>query len=345
MSESSKREMELANFVCKFGSKNLVDYLEDFFLPGVFSGNVRTWGKTSYHLRNLAFEKIDVQGESHYVIYGRFVKNLVLKREQVLEKGRLRKDRAELASAPSAIFLLVLESHRLLYIPETTHAPRIDELANTIQWVVSRFVSGLEEEYKAEVKQKKSQGEDVEELSKLELKVRFPRPAIRATALASKESLRSFISRYSVLKKMQVKVLETNHEIDWDQLFLDVRESGKRLDSSTTEVKYENKTGGLNTETAADHITDIAEQGNHEITLKGLDRAGEELNGNNLEMQLRVPIHISRTNDLEEDASNMIEKYADLIKKKTIQLGEGANGITAKLQGIYSRWKRALDSE
>lgn len=66
-------------------------------------------------------------------IAGRFIKNTELSREQYEnDKGELIRDTQGMPSAPSAIFVLMLNSHRLLYVAETKFAPNLNTFKATV---------------------------------------------------------------------------------------------------------------------------------------------------------------------------------------------------------------------
>ena len=86
-------------------------------------------------------------------ITGKFIKNTIISREQFEnDKGEIVIDPKGLASAPSSLFVLMLNSHRLLFVHETKDAPNIHNLKSTIisflRSELNKYSSSLEEEEK-----------------------------------------------------------------------------------------------------------------------------------------------------------------------------------------------------
>jgi len=129
-----------ANFICKFGDKNLLDYAEEVVIPAFTRDTyVRSFGdRTHYHFYEVELLNLAEQGKYPiWVLAGRFIKDTELRREQIFdeEKG-LIKDEQSMQSAPSAFFILILNNHRLIYFPETAHAPDLSAFKSTVRAAV-----------------------------------------------------------------------------------------------------------------------------------------------------------------------------------------------------------------
>jgi hypothetical protein len=117
-----------ANFVCKFGEeKALLDYAKEIVLPAFFDDTyIRSYGKKAQFFFYEVQQVVLNEDKDNPIlgIAGRFIKNTYLAREQIFdpEKGIVA-DAASIQSSPSASFLLILNNHRLVYFPETAHAP------------------------------------------------------------------------------------------------------------------------------------------------------------------------------------------------------------------------------
>ena len=123
-----------ANFICRFGDeKVLLDYAEEIVIPAFTHDTyVRSYGKhTHYHFYKVKFVKLDeIAGIPVFALAGRFVKDTMLTRHQVFEEQvGLIQDEQEMRSSPSAFFVLILNNHRLIYFPETPHAPEFNSFA------------------------------------------------------------------------------------------------------------------------------------------------------------------------------------------------------------------------
>ncbi|MFT3783555.1 MAG: hypothetical protein QM790_16195 [Nibricoccus sp.] len=316
---NSEREMELANFVCKFREKNLLDYI-DYFAAAMRSPGVRKWGSTTYLLQGVEFKQITSDGVTFTVCFGRIVKQMVLRREQILVRGVLKAAPGHLDTAPSAIFAIVLENHRLLYTPETQYAPNIHEFAHALKTIVRNHIRQAEQTLREERQALKKAGVPVEKIPPEEWAAKFPVVDIRATPIASNDSIAAFLGRFSVLKTLQIKLLETNHEVDYEQMWGGVRDASNSVGSQSTEVMFKNKAEGLNTDAAQQQISGVANQGNHEVNLSGTDRRGAVLKGNNEHMRFRTVINL--TKDIAADAASMVGKFVSLLKDGTVAVQE-----------------------
>lgn len=312
---NSEREMELANFVCKFREKNLLDYV-DYFADAMRSQGVRKWGSTTYLFQGVEFKQIASDGEIFTVCFGRIIKQMVLRREQILVRGVLKAAPGQLDTAPSSLFAIVLENHRLLYTPETQYAPNVHEFAHAVKSIVRNHIRRAEQAFREERRALKTAGIPVEKIPQEEWAAKFPSVDVRATPIASNDSIAAFLGRFSVLKTLQITLLETNHEVDYEKMWGGIRDAGNSVGSKSTEVMFKNKTAGLNAETAQQQISGVANQGNHEVNLSGTDRRGAMLKGNNEHMRFRTVINV--TKDIAADAATMVEKFVSLVKDGTV---------------------------
>src|ERR1700723_2454744 len=126
-----------ANFICRFGDqKVLLDYAKEIVLPAFFDDTyIRSYGKKAQFFFH-EVEQVVLNGDKENPILGisgRFIKNTYLTREQIFdpEKGIVL-DPANIQSSPSAFFLLILNNHRLIYFPETAHAPDLKTFRATL---------------------------------------------------------------------------------------------------------------------------------------------------------------------------------------------------------------------
>lgn len=133
----AKGTLEIANFTCKFGEhKNLMDYAEEIVIPAFLDINLKRAGighQPSYFFLDTKLVNVtDDDGKSVIAIAGRFIKDTLLVREQYFDTNKgLVSDEDEMRSSPSAIFVLTLDDHKLLYFGEKQHAPPIAQFGIT----------------------------------------------------------------------------------------------------------------------------------------------------------------------------------------------------------------------
>jgi hypothetical protein len=131
-----------ANFVCRFGGKKvLLDYAKEIVLPAFTDDKlVRSYGETDFFFYEVKVEKLGGTRRQPLVgVTGRFIKNTQLVREQIFDQRKgIVHDEAALASAPSVFFILILNDHRLIYYPETAHAPNLKTFQATALFFLKR---------------------------------------------------------------------------------------------------------------------------------------------------------------------------------------------------------------
>ena len=143
-------------------------------------------------------------------VAGRFVRQTKLKRSQVFtEDHQLREDQRELDSAPSSLFLLILNNHRLLFCREMAGAPTLQQFLSTSRYCLAQaHKTYIDEELK---KLSFSSVNDKASARKL-LLFDTPYPSLRITPLLDGGELSIYINRFSIINKLTVKLLRTNRE-------------------------------------------------------------------------------------------------------------------------------------
>src|SRR5687767_8238987 len=126
----SVTRVSFANLICTFGNKGLLEYAESSVIPAFTDPTLnRRYGThTSYFFHDVSLLRIEQPGEPVPLlcVYGKFVHNTMLRRTQVYRPAQgLAPDVAEMESAPSAFFVLILNNHKLAYAHETPFAPSI----------------------------------------------------------------------------------------------------------------------------------------------------------------------------------------------------------------------------
>lgn len=287
----TERTLEMANLICRFGEKKvLLDMLHEIVLPAFLDGTLRrSYDDTSYLFYDVELVVLDSEN-SILGIAGRFIKDTVLERDQILDgdKGLIH-DNQKMRTSPSAVFLLILNNHRLLYVKETKNAPGLETFRATAQkflWIKHRnYINALYE--KNQVARKADQ--NVPHISKTDLNIATPRPSVELVPIGSKESLASFLEQFQTLKSVEVQLLDTNSEIDNAPFFEKVREQKDAIGSKKTIVRHTNPEG-LDKDVAIEQLSVAAPQGNYQIRFDGLDDAGDRLKGNNEDFKVKTPI-------------------------------------------------------
>lgn len=222
----TKGRLEFANFICRFGEDRvLLDFVEEIIIPAFVSVELERLTATSkYFFHDVQIVQLGTRSNPIIGIAGRFIKDMTLSREQVFDprNRRLISDRREIQSAPSSVFLLILNNHKLLFLRETQQAPGLVSFETTIKYFIQQkhneFVESL---YQA------NQEASVSRRSLLE---QYPRPTIEIVALASGATLEEFIGRFNILENIKIKLLATNNEIDNNEFFDGIRVGQRHVD-------------------------------------------------------------------------------------------------------------------
>ncbi len=338
----SVKQVSFANFICKFGEeKNLLDVAEQIVLPAFLEcSNLspRSYEDTTYFFYQTSLLNFGSASAPLLAIAGRFVKDTTLRREQIFTPGRgLVKTSGKLDSSPSAIFVLLLNSHKLIYYPETAHSPSLSSFRSTAYSYIRQSQNKfIDEEY---LRQKYHRNSLIEfgaeapsRVTKRQLWDEYPFPSLEVVPIPSALSLSDFVRRYKQLSSISLRVLQTNSELDNSNLLKAIRKTGGQLGAKNSQITHsagENK--GLDKNEAIDQLKAIALDGNVDVKLSGKDQSGNKLIGNNDEFKLRVTIDevssdvkvaaLQLNNVLDKEIANSNIKLAtDLDTIKTEQI-------------------------
>lgn len=132
-----QHDLSFANFILRFGiDEVLLNHAEEIVLPAFLNDdNVRRYGETEYRIYNAKLRTLpSTDSKLVLAITGHFVKDTKLRRQQIFRQGQgLVANSAEIESAPSSFFVLILNNHRLLYFAETASAPTLDAFKATVE--------------------------------------------------------------------------------------------------------------------------------------------------------------------------------------------------------------------
>lgn len=136
------------NLTVRLSDKELLDLLEDFILPAIFSEKVKRNRSSQLRFMNCFVYTGKREDGPDNFIAGRFVKQMQLSREQIVDGEVLRNDFATLESAPSLFFLLNIETHVISVLPETSGAPSVREFCSLLKHNMLQ-VAGLDSQLRA----------------------------------------------------------------------------------------------------------------------------------------------------------------------------------------------------
>ncbi|TBW10014.1 hypothetical protein E0E50_10755 [Azotobacter chroococcum subsp. isscasi] len=323
----SKRErpIEMGNLVCKFGAQNLLDYFHTIVYPAFFDTElIRKYGDTKYFFNKVELITID----GRVLLVGRFIKDMILEREQVYNPAQgLVEDHEELQSSPSAIFVLILDIHRLIYLKETKFAPTLDNFKSTIESFIKakhkEYIDRLADESKVEGKV-----EGKRKTKKQLLSEHLP-PSLEIIPLTSARSVEDFVRQYEILSSVTYKFSDRNDEQDNEGFFRAVQRQKDEVGSKSTTIKHLSPEG-LDKEAVIGEVQAATAQGNQRVVMVGKDSLGNTLRGDNNDFQLKTTIEVS-SHTPSRVARNMFSKFLELVGDGLIQVGVPTKEVLAKL--------------
>lgn len=319
-----------SNFICHFGNeKALLDYAAEIVLPAFLDDSlVRSYGSTDFFFFEVELLCLnDEVQDPKLAIIGRFVKNTQLSREQIFhpQDGIIR-DEDAIDSAPSAFFVLILNNHRLIYLPETSHAPNLSAFRATIL----KFMNRKRTKYIDELYREQRQiGRRITKKSLYEI---HKKPSLDIVPISSDEQIENFVNRYRHLRKIEFKLINPNEELDGEEIFRDIREylDGLKPESAKIETK---SAEGLNIEEAVPRIKAATATTNQEVRLSGTDRQGNKLVGDNNQFQISTPIE-SFPATKAGLAKKLYGIFSEMVSSGSIRVGEQTNDVSEKISDL-----------
>lgn len=310
-----------------------MDYVDEIVIPAFTETRLpRKHGDTQYHFIDVELENVGSAHQPIVAITGRFVKQTVLRRTQILDpvKG-LSRDELAIESAPSAFFILRLDIHRLIYFAETPDAPDIKTFslaaATSIRAKYNQYID-------QEFDRQNSEGGRV---TKKALREENPPPTVVAIPLTTKSDVADFISRYSKLQSIHFQLVRPNDEMDGHSMWAALRATDEKLGAETTVVEHRN-TNGLNKAEAINEITAASETGNQIIKMNGLDEHGNRLRGNNETYQLSVPLAVV-PQDRPGLVKRLVSAFWSLVQAGDIKFDDTGGMKEAEMARLQQRYR------
>lgn len=332
------KRIEFANFTCTFGERlAMLDLFEEVIWPAFQPMSNTRWFKgTQFFLLDTQLIKVsDGQEHSIFCLSGRFVKNTKLKREQIFRREEgLIEDYTELETAPSSMFVLMLDNHRLLFVREVAGAPDLSTFRATAQRFLTKrhreYVLGLLEKNEREIKADNS----IQRETRKSLVEKYPYPDLRITPLTDKEELQTFLQRFHVIQELTIKLLRTNREdIDNDEFWNALDKTRGRMGSKGASLHFANVRDGLDDSEVFAQCNAASELGNSEIRLRGTDSHGGKLKGNNEDFQLSLETEdLSR--DIKEATPKLVEEFSGLVNSGVIESPKVGRQVLQKLHSL-----------
>lgn len=305
-------KLNFANISIRFGEKELLDYKELVTRAFLDPSKKRGYGATSYFFFQTKIDYLDPADPLSLAIFGRFVKDTVVSREQVYLSGRLQRDEYSIQNAPSAFFFLIAD-HRLIYVPETSFPPTLKSLESTLALFIKREFKVFVDEYYRVMKD-----QDTKFTRKKAFEHHIP-PTVRLVPLTSAESIDSFLARFTKLETLTVQLVERNQDMKNGDLFEKLVGKVEPLSPSSAKLEVRGSGEGLVLSEAADFVKETTEGGYEEVSLRGRGLAGEQLSGTNEDFKLQVSTSLDGLNDFAK-AAELVRIYSELKQSGSIRV-------------------------
>lgn len=338
------KRLEFGNFTLKFGEKKvLLDMFDEIVMPSFIEMKyVRKFSDSSeYFFLDTELIVLDDNAEEPILgITGRLVNNTKLKRDQVFTAGNLVDDKDEIESAPSSVFLLILNSHRLILTREVAGAPTIQNFQSISQYCLNQAYKDFINKKYDEADEARIKNPDIKRVTKKQLREDTPSPHLRITPLPDKESIENFIGRFKTINKLSIKLLPTNREeIDNDDFWATLDQGREDMgEDSTAKVEFTSNKTGLDNEQVLDKTTSATALGNSSVDLKGTDENGDSLKGNNDNFSLSIELdELSR--DVKKSAISQFKLFNNLADSGAITMPAVAQATLVAVKTLFGRFK------
>lgn len=333
----NKYRATFANFINRYGDEVLIDHLLDIVIPAFVDDSlVKSYGaNTNYYLYNIKVQDFsDDMNRPEVAIFGQYVKDTILSRTQIFnKKNGLVNDTASLQSSPSAFFVLMLSNHRLIYMPETQHAPSITSFKNTMR---SFFYKKWDKNIR-KLKKENDLNPDTLNVTLKDYRSKFSAPTLEIVPLTGFDSIEDFVGNFSKLKKIDIRVLTPNPDVDGQQLFDVFREKIEPLGPERSVITVANSKG-LDKNEVVNFIKDATEAGNQDVRLAGLDENNAKLSGDNDNFKVSVEVQDLPIRKADV-AKKLLLQFESLRRNGTIKSPVGDDGTLE----IINRFRNQLN--
>lgn len=330
------KDVEFGNLVVRFGEKVLLDHFDDIVYPAFLAKYVRNYSDTKYFFEKVALVHLGEDPDTKLpilVLVGRFIKDGVLRRDQVYADGAIQQKPGSMQSSPSALFMLILHNHRLVYLRETVDAPSKETFRTTLLQFLKRKHGQVLKDKKKEVDELHATRAARRPL-KDALEEKYGTPTVQLISLSSEGSVRDFINRYQTLSQVKITFTETNDENPMHDFFAQFKRAKEEVGSDSSSIVHHAK-NGLDKNQAIEQITEATEQGINEVRLTGVDDDGAKLLGNNVDFKLKKTIP-KVSSDTVKAANTLMKAFDGLLKDGIIKVEAVSKKVRRRIEEIFN---------
>lgn len=216
-------------------------------------------------------------------------------------------------TAPTSIFILLLETHRLIFCKELPGAPSIQNFESTCQKFLAIEHKTITDRLIQEATPKDQK--DPPRGIKKRINEAYPSPRLRITPLSDRQSLSDFLERFKKIDKVTIKLLPTNQEeIDNDSFWADLGRRKEEMGSTTTSIQFNGGKDGLVSEKVEDQVSSASGMGNSQVQIRGEDSQGDSIKGNNEDFSLSIEL-----SDLPKELSSATKQMLGSFVREALQ--------------------------
>jgi hypothetical protein len=331
----AKRDLQFGNFVCKMGpSSNMLD-MGDWPILIFQKGTERIRGRGEKRVRWLFH---DVQlvdlGDDVYGVAFEFVKDWTFRSDQHLDPltGEMVTRPSTYPTSPSALCLLVLNTHWLVYYPKTAYPPSMQELAATCEYLLRR----VRDDAIAAEARKQPHGERRRRREDLEKK--WPPPTVDIVPLATADELDAVIAKFKKIKSFTVRILSPNPSTykSGKELYEILDAQREAAAASNAQLVY--KGPELKKELVREEAADLISNPNVALGINGEDEDGNKLAQTKDAVSVRVPpdFEPGAPKEIAPDMYKALERVTEFYKIADDGRQHAAE-IAAKAKALYER--------
>lgn len=305
-------------------------------MPAFFNSQPRSYGKTSYHLFDLQLTSLGDDGREEPAIIGRFVQDSEITRSHTLAKDILVADPASMESATSARFVLILSSHTLIYIAETSYAPSLSKFRATMMMHILNAWKDRTDQMARDIKKSMS-GDRKISLKDARAKARqeLPLPTLEILELPSSARINDFLAQFDIIAQIKYRLIDPNHSSDFSKLIQQLRKAKEETGSKNLELIEKKPT---EIKAIARQLEDATADGNVEANITGKTKDGGRLSGSNENFSYSYELD-ELPQDLDKGARNAYAHLQKLIRTGVVRVSNAVGNSRRKFEDITRRAK------
>ncbi len=297
----------------------MLDCFLDYIYPAVTRGYVREYGDSTMFFYDTKVIQIRSDEENPLFLYGKFVKDTFIRREQVYVDGKLLQDKDVFQNSPSSIFIISLSDHRMFYIKEHRDSPNIDSFKSTMESIVNKHIKRIiDDEYSRLMELNSEYPDRVKKPVKSKIEKNYPYMELDIIQLSSDANLEQFINEFKSIDRLSLALVMPNDETDPNDFFRSWRITKNKLNGAKSKIDFTKKGQSLPHSEVIDIAKDALNDGNIIINITGKDDKNDKINGTHESFKLTA--NIGELESTPEGVTSKIFRiFKDLINNGTIK--------------------------